>query len=169
MGNPVMFVVEVGSVVTTVLLIRDDSPPGRVRLQPADHALAVVHGAVRELRRSHGRRPRQGPGRHAAQSTLGDDGQPHAAGRQRSKQLPASKLRAGDVVLVSRRRIHSGRRRSHRRRRVGGRIGHHRRIRAGDPRSRRRPLGCDRRHARALRPDQSQDHLESRAKHFSIA
>ena len=48
------------------------------------------------------------------------------------------------------RRVHPGRRRNHRRRRVGGRIGDHRRIRAGDPRSRRRPLGGHRRHARAV-------------------
>ena len=37
MGNPVMFVVEVGSVLTTVLLVRD---------------------VIRQFRRSHGGRPR---------------------------------------------------------------------------------------------------------------
>ena len=66
--NPVMFVVEVGSVLTTALLI-DNTIHHRagLRLQSADHALALVHGAVRQLCRSHGRRPRQGAGRHAAQ------------------------------------------------------------------------------------------------------
>ena len=72
--NPVMFVVEVGSVLTTALLI-DNTVHHRVRLwlQPADHALAVVHGAVRQLCRGHGRGPRQGPGRHAAQGQGRDD------------------------------------------------------------------------------------------------
>ena len=67
MKNPVMFVVEVGSVVTTLLLFQQET---ELRLQPADHALAVVHGAVREFRRSHGRRPRQSASRHPAQSPL---------------------------------------------------------------------------------------------------
>ena len=59
MGNPVMFVVEVGSVITTALLFKGGSA---FFVQPADHTLAVVHGAVCELRRSDGRRSRQGPG-----------------------------------------------------------------------------------------------------------
>ena len=46
MGNPVMFVVEVGSVITTVLLFRGRS---ELWFQSADHAVAVVHGAVRQL------------------------------------------------------------------------------------------------------------------------
>ena len=54
MRNPVMFVVEVGSVVTTVLLILERARR-RVRIQSADHAVAVVHGAVRELCRGDGR------------------------------------------------------------------------------------------------------------------
>ena len=61
MRNPVMFVVEVGSVVTTMLLISGASPR-RLRIQSADHAMAVVHGAVRELCRGNGRGPRQGAG-----------------------------------------------------------------------------------------------------------
>ncbi len=48
MKNPVMFVVEVGSVATTLLLLREGAS-GSVRVQSADHALAVVHGNVRQL------------------------------------------------------------------------------------------------------------------------
>ena len=70
MGNPVMFVVEVGSVITTVLLLRGRSG---LQVQPADHAMAMVHGAVRQLRRGHGRGPRQGPGGYAQESPLGND------------------------------------------------------------------------------------------------
>ena len=49
-----------------------------------------------------------------------------------------------------------------RRHRVGRRIGDHRRIRAGHPRSRRRPLGGHRRHDGALRPHQGADHRRAR-------
>ena len=67
MKNPVMFVVEVGSVVTTLLLFREKT---ELRLQSADHALALVHGAICEFRGSHGRRARQSASRHAAQSPV---------------------------------------------------------------------------------------------------
>ena len=90
MGNPVMFVVEVGSVITTILLIRDRRA---FQVQPADHALAVVHGAVCQLRRGHGRGPRQGAGGYAAQGALGDDCQPPRR-RRTVEQVPSSKLRA---------------------------------------------------------------------------
>ena len=56
---------------------RDDHarPVPRVeRVRGADHPLALVHGAVRQLRRSHGGRARQGAGRHAAQDQDRDDG-----------------------------------------------------------------------------------------------
>ena len=78
------------------------------------------------------------------------------------EKIASSKLRSGDMVIGRRRRIHSRRRRDRRRRGVGGRVRDHRRIRAGDSRGRRRPLGRDRRHARALRLDQGQDHFQSR-------
>ena len=85
MGNPVMFVVEIGSVITTVLLFRGG---GSFRVQPADHAVAVVHRAVRQLRRSHGGGPRQSAGRHAAQGALGDHRQSLARRRRRSRRSP---------------------------------------------------------------------------------
>ncbi len=74
-------------------------------------------------------------------------------------QLQAARGRYGARV---RRGVHSGRWRNHRRRRFGRRVGHHRRIRSGHSRSGRRPLRGHRRHARAFRPDQSQDHVQSR-------
>ena len=45
------------------------------RLRVPDHPLAVVHGAVRQFRRSHRRRPRQGAGRYAAPPAHRDAGQ----------------------------------------------------------------------------------------------
>ena len=86
MGNPVMFVVEIGSVITTVLLVRGGSG---ISVQSADHVVAVVHGAVCQLCRGHGRRPRQGAGRHAAESALGDDCQSGTGGTARSSRSPA--------------------------------------------------------------------------------
>ena len=67
--NPVMFVVEIGSVLTTILFFQK-LPLGdgvRQRVRRARVGVAVVHGAVRQLRRSRRRRARQGAGRHAAQ------------------------------------------------------------------------------------------------------
>ena len=73
--NPVMFVVEVGALLTTVQLGVECCAPRRtVRLWIADHAVAVVYGAVRQFRGSHGRRPRQGAGRHVAQIARGNRG-----------------------------------------------------------------------------------------------
>ena len=83
--------------------------PGRTR-QPARRRsgspalvtrLAVVHGAVRQLRRGGGRGARQGAGGHAAQDAQGDHG---AAARRRQGATrggrPASSLRKGDLVVV---------------------------------------------------------------------
>ena len=66
--NPVMFVVEVGAVLTTVFLVRDMfAGAAGPEVRSADRALALVHGAVRQLRRSDGRSARQGAGRQPAQ------------------------------------------------------------------------------------------------------
>ncbi len=50
------------------------------------------------------------------------------------------------------------RRRGDRGHRLGRRVRDHRRVRPGDPRKRRRPLGRDRRHPRAVGPDHGADH-----------
>ena len=78
--NPVMFVVEVGSVLTTLLWLATCTPRGR---SPAwftgnVSALAVVHGALRQLRGGAGRGARQGAGGRPARPAQGDDG-PQAA------------------------------------------------------------------------------------------
>ena len=129
------------------------SPTGgrRSRLRAADHVLAVAHRALRQLRRGDGRGARQGAGRHAAQGQDRDHRARASARTARSRPCPPPRLRKGDVVLVDGRRGHPGRRRDHRRRRVGGRVGHHRRVGAGHPRVGRRSLGGDRRHARCCR------------------
>ena len=66
--NPVMFVVYVGSILTTFLYFqalggKGEAPAGFIL---AVTLVAVVHGAVRQLRRGGGRRPQQGAGGGAA-------------------------------------------------------------------------------------------------------
>ena len=67
--NPVMFTVYVGSILTTGLFVLSlqfggEEPPWFIF---AISAWLVVHGVVRQLRRSNGRRAREGPGRCVAQ------------------------------------------------------------------------------------------------------
>src|ERR1019366_5206916 len=52
-----------------------------LRLQSADHALALVHRVVCEFRGSYGRGARQSASRHAAQSPLRNDSPASAAER----------------------------------------------------------------------------------------
>ena len=158
--NPVMFVLEIVTALTTVILVRDLVTGGEQhRLRVPDHPVAVVHGAVRQLRRSDRRGPRQGAGRLAAAAAHRDAGQ--AADRRRPQELQA---RARHQPEGRRRRAGRGRRhdpvrrRGHRRHRLGQRGGDHRRIRAGHPRVRRRPLGGHRRHAGAVRLDPRAHH-----------
>ena len=62
--NPVMFVVAVGAMFVTGIVLRDAAGRRRLSGLPSpDRPVAVVHCALRQLRRSHGRGPRQSPGR----------------------------------------------------------------------------------------------------------
>ena len=96
--NPVMFVVEVGSLLTTFWVFAR-LVPRRQRPVPApDHRLALVHGALRQLRRGDGRGARQGAGRHPARH---EEGHARAASAQRREEtVSSSELRKGDIVLV---------------------------------------------------------------------
>ena len=101
--NPVMFVVEIGSVLTTLILLRDlvAPTPGSQPLwfTVTVSFLAVVHGRVRQLRRGGGRGARQGPGSDFAENAPGN----HRAAltqRQGEETVPASALRKGDIVVV---------------------------------------------------------------------
>ena len=70
-----------------------------VRIQSADHAVALVHGVVCQLCRGHGGGARQGAGRCSAARQSGDDGEPSACDGK-TETVPGSKLRSGDMVLV---------------------------------------------------------------------
>ena len=97
----------------TILFFATSASRHRERVRRPRRGLAVVHRAVRQLRRGDGRRPRQGPGRHAAQDAL----------RDRSR------------IVRRRRRLDRGRP-ERRRSQIGDDV--RRRGRRGDPRRRRR-------------------------------
>ena len=65
--NPVMFVVEVGSVITTGMFVREPSAVRRM-----DRGVAVAHGAVREPGRGRRRRARQSPSGSPARRAVRD-------------------------------------------------------------------------------------------------
>ncbi len=153
--NPVMFVVFVCSILTTLLWMQalGWTRRGAGGLHPRGSPVAVVHAAVREFRRSDRRRPRQGTGRLAAQRAHAMSSRTRftrPTDASRSPSRPRIDLRKGDLVLVRGRRIHPWRRRRRRGRGDRRRKRGDRRIRAGDPRIRRRPQLGHRRHARAV-------------------
>ena len=66
--NPVMFVVEIVTVLTTILYVRDLLVGGRgIEIHVPDHCLALDYSAFREFRRGCRRRPGQGAGGNLAQ------------------------------------------------------------------------------------------------------
>ena len=146
-----------GSVLTTLLFVQDlGDADARRRTSFAGLVVgvALVHGAVRQLRRGDGRGPRQGPGRHAAQDARRDRRPACAARTARSRSVPRSTLAVGDLVRRRRpARSIPGDGEVDRGHRLRRRVGDHRRVGPGHPRVRRRPLGRHRRHAGALRPD----------------
>ena len=93
--NPVMFVTMVGAVLTTVGIF---TVAGRSRLHRATRRLALVHRAVRQLRRSRGRRPRQSPGRQLC-ARRARTRSPAACANGREEKVPAPELQKGDLVV----------------------------------------------------------------------
>ncbi len=94
------------------------------------------------------RSARPGPGPWP--TLVGPDGSiANGPGRTAAERRPRRRLRPRDDP---------GRRRDRRGRGNGGRIGHHRGVRPGHPRSGRRPERGHRRDARPLRPDQGPRH-----------
>jgi len=98
MGNPVMFVVEIGSVITTALLFKGGSD-FKFNLQITLWLWFTVLFANFAEAMAEGRGKAQADTLRRARSEtmanriLGDDG--------RTEQVPSSKLRAGDLVFVS--------------------------------------------------------------------
>ena len=131
--NPVMFVVEVGAVITTIGWINQvfgGSPARRRRRACLVHLhrrdLALADGRLRQHGRGAGRgaraRPRptpcgrRGPRRSPTCGTAGE--------------VAASELQQGDVVVVEAGEADPRRRHGDRGNRLGRRVGDHRRVRA---------------------------------------
>ncbi len=75
--NPVMCLVTVGSLLTTMVFVQDIVERHRSRaVHRSGRTLALVHGALCQFRRGDGRGARQGAGQHAAQDTHRDRGAP---------------------------------------------------------------------------------------------
>ena len=142
----------------------------RFRHRPAgllhrpDRGLAVVHGAVRQLRRGDRRRPRPRAGRRPASHAHRNQGQAPRRSEKAQRLQAGFRARsaAGRRCPRRGRRHHPGRRRRHRRHRFGQRSRGDRRIRARHPRIRRRPLRRHRRHHRDLRLDRGAHHVRCR-------
>ena len=102
MRNPVMFIVEIGSgpddVSVPPRLLRRRRHAERVRR--SRRGLAVVHRAVRQLRRGDGRRARQGAGRHAAQDA-GRDGRRESADADGTIDEKSSSALAASATCAS--------------------------------------------------------------------
>ena len=126
MKNPVMFVVEVGSVLLTIELISHlihHTQGFGFEFQITVWLWFTVLFANFAEAMAEGRGKAQADTLRKSRTEtvaykLRDDGT--------KEEISGSKLRAGDVVVVTAGRIHSRRRRSHPRRRLGGRIGDHR-------------------------------------------
>ena len=106
--NPVMFIVEVGSLLTTIVFVQELAERHRpAALHRPGRVLALVHRALRQLRRGDGRRPRQGAGGHAAQDARPRRWPTGSRPTAASRPCRRASLRKGDVVRVARRRVHS--------------------------------------------------------------
>ena len=159
--NPVMFVVEVVAALTTVIFLRDlvaggeqsrlrrsrsSSGSGSPCCSPISPRRSPRAAARRRPTRSGGRAPRRRRSCSPAPT--------RTSYKTRARHQPQGRRRRAGRG----RRHHPLRRRGDRGHRLGQRGGDHRRIGAGHPRVRRRPLGGHRRHAGALRLDQGADH-----------
>ena len=168
--NPVMFVVEVGTVLTLVYTV------AKLCGCKARHRWATLWRWIsgwwrRSCSRTSPRpsprpaaRPRPTPcGRPAGPPRPGD------AGRRRIEETVSTALKSGDKVEVVGGRSDPQRRRDHRRRGFYRRIGHNRRVGPRDPRGRRRPLRRDGRHAGPFRPHRRAKSPPARANRSSTA
>ena len=162
--NPVMFTVEVGTVLTIIYTIaklfgfQSAAPIGYLlaldfwlvaTLLFANFASAIAEARGKAQADALRKTRRATPARR-----LRADGT--------TEQAASTDLRAGDRVEVVAGRRDPRRRRNRRRRGFHRRIGDHRRVGPRDPRGRRGPLGRHRGHAGAFGPDRRGDHRQPR-------
>ncbi len=157
--NPVMMVVEVGSVLTTILFFRDLGSSTASENLFAGLVSAWLWFTV--LFANFAEAMAEGRGKAQADS-LRKARADTIANVQRAggvvEQVPSPQLQVGDECIVVAGELDPRRRRDHRGHRLGRRVGHHRRVGTGHPRVRRRPLGRHRRHPRAVGPHRRAHH-----------
>ena len=159
--NPVMFVVEVGALLTLLFVVQA-LVVGSASQVPVTYFIALdVWLFLTVLFANFATALAEARGKAQAESL-----------RRTRRDTPAYRLRANDTIEeVSSMRAEAGRsrggrgrpdhprrRRDHRGHRLGRRVGDHRRVGAGHPRSRRRPLRRHRRHAGAVGSHRGADH-----------
>ena len=162
MRNPVMFVVEIGSVLTTLLFFRDLTDDG------VDHLFVALVAAWLWFTVLFA---------NFAEAIAEGRGKAQADTLRKTRTETVARVRADDGTIVEKaverarprrpvrrrgRRGHPRRRRDRRGHRQRRRVGHHRRVGPGDPRVRRRPVGGHGRHPGALRRDRRPHHPEAR-------
>ena len=165
MRNPVMLVVEVGSVFTTIVFFRDLGSSTSKENVFAGLVAAFLWFTV--LFANFAEAVAEGRGKAQA-DTLRRTRQETTARRRRAdgqiEDVASSDLDVDDVVVVTRRRGDPERRRGHRGHRQRRRVGHHRRVGTRDPRGRGRPVRGHRRHSRPVRRDRRAHHRARRAR-----
>ena len=87
-GNPVIFATEIVAVLATVSTVDAPSTTAAPGLRAADRALALGHGAVRQLRRERRRGPRQGRRRQPARHAGHHQGQADRRSDDRARSSP---------------------------------------------------------------------------------
>ena len=154
-----MFVVEVGSVLTTILFFTNLGSASTNENVFA--ALVAVFLWFTVLFANFAEAVAEGRGKAQA-DTLRKTRSETMANRRRPdgslEEVPGHPARPRRRGGRRGRRGHPERRRRGRGHREHRRVGDHRRVGSGDPRGRRRPLGGHRRDARALRPDRRAHH-----------
>ncbi len=169
MRNPVMFVVGVGAVLTTILFFKDLG--SSTTNQNVFTGLVTVFLWFTVLFANFAEAIAEGRGKAQAETlrktrseTLAHvrraDGTIEDAREHRARRRRRGRGRAPVSSIPERRRGHRG----HRQRR---RVGDHRRVGTRDPGVRWRPLRGDRRHPRALGPDRGADHRSARVRRSS--
>ena len=131
--NPVMFVVLIGSIYTTVVLTRDialGTPDWGFTLQLAIWLWFTVLFANFAEAMAEGRGKAQAETLRRSRTSTMAKRLAHSSDRHQHESVAASALRRGASSSVFQ-ATYSRRRRSHRRRGVGRRVGNHRRVRSG--------------------------------------
>ena len=158
--NPVMFVVEVGAVLTTFAVIYQivtGDPFGGGNETLLFTITVTVWLWLTVVFANFAEALAEGRGRAQADAlrSMRTETVAHLAGRDHAPGVRAASRRRG---RRRGRRGHPRRRHGHRGHRLGRRVGHHGRVGPGHPRVRRRPQRGHGRHARALRPHRGRDH-----------